>query len=157
MDSVSSTYETASESESTADSSPKADKEPSSPKEGKKSALRRYIDSFDAETTKQMTNIMSVEAARLLSRQSKALWGDLEELTGELREARACSLCSIAAASLCECDLHLCLVWWPCWCVYRAVTGGMSRWFAQMRMLTASFDTSSDRLIERESTSPMQA
>lgn len=98
LDSVSSTLEGPGSSEGTADSSPKASEEPSSPKEGnkvkegKKSALRHYIDSFDAETTKQMTSIMSIEAARLLSRQSKALWGDLEELTVELREVRACLL-----------------------------------------------------------------
>lgn len=89
MDIVSSTFGTSGSSTSTADSSPKAGDGASAKKEekeGKKSALKRYIDSFDAETTKQMTSIMSIEAARLLSRQSKALWGDLEELTVELRE-----------------------------------------------------------------------
>jgi hypothetical protein len=93
MDGVSSTSEASGSTQSTADGSSKSEGDSSTPKksrEGKKSALRRYIDSFDAETTKQMTSIMSLEAVRLLSRQSKALWGDLEELTVELREVRAC-------------------------------------------------------------------
>lgn len=95
MDSVSSTVEMPKSPESSEDSSPKSESSSKATKEGKKSALRRYIDSFDAETTKQMTSVMSLEAAKLLNRQSKALWGDLEELTVELREVCIESLLTV--------------------------------------------------------------
>lgn len=52
----------------------------------RKSSLRQYIEGFDRETMMETATIMSKEGVSLLDRQSKALWGDVQELQKQMQE-----------------------------------------------------------------------
>lgn len=52
-----------------------------------KSALRRYVESFDQETMLQMARLVTVESAQLTERQTQALFGDIKALQRDMQEA----------------------------------------------------------------------
>eukprot|EP00198_Chlamydomonas_reinhardtii_P001710 XP_001691046.1 predicted protein [Chlamydomonas reinhardtii] len=52
-----------------------------------KSALRRYVESFDQNTMVETARIVSVEGAALVERQTSALLGDIKKLTAQMQEA----------------------------------------------------------------------
>ncbi|PNH03539.1 hypothetical protein TSOC_010392 [Tetrabaena socialis] len=54
---------------------------------GSKSALRRYVESFDQNAMVETARIVSVEGAALVERQTSALLGDIKKLTAQMQEA----------------------------------------------------------------------
>ncbi|KAL4444366.1 hypothetical protein ABPG75_012103 [Micractinium tetrahymenae] len=52
-----------------------------------KSALRRYVESFDQETMLQTARLVTMESAQLTERQTKALFGDIQALQRDMQEA----------------------------------------------------------------------
>ncbi|GLI59000.1 hypothetical protein VaNZ11_000823 [Volvox africanus] len=54
---------------------------------GSKSALRRYVESFDQATMVETARVVSVEGAALVERQTSALLGDIKKLTTQMQEA----------------------------------------------------------------------
>ncbi|KXZ55990.1 hypothetical protein GPECTOR_2g1542 [Gonium pectorale] len=54
---------------------------------GTKSALRRYVESFDQAAMVETARIVSVEGAALVERQTSALLGDIKKLTAQMQEA----------------------------------------------------------------------
>ncbi|KAL4420096.1 hypothetical protein ABPG77_000577 [Micractinium sp. CCAP 211/92] len=52
-----------------------------------RSALRRYVESFDQETMLQMARLVTVESAQLTERQTQALFGDIKALQRDMQEA----------------------------------------------------------------------
>ncbi|GIL70147.1 hypothetical protein Vretimale_3398 [Volvox reticuliferus] len=54
---------------------------------GSKSALRRYVESFDQTTMVETARVVSVEGAALVERQTSALLGDIKKLTAQMQEA----------------------------------------------------------------------
>ena len=69
------------------DTSSKAAEGTKKRKDGKP-ALRKYIETFDQQTMRDTATIMSREGASLLDRQTKALWGDVQELQKEMQQVR---------------------------------------------------------------------
>ena len=67
--------------------------QPSQPKEAstdlasRKASLRRYVESFDAETLSATARIVSVEGVALAERQTTALFGSVEALSMQMTEA----------------------------------------------------------------------
>ncbi|KAG2482952.1 hypothetical protein HYH03_018129 [Edaphochlamys debaryana] len=53
----------------------------------RKSALRRYVESFDQAAMVETARIVSVEGAALVERQTSALLGDIKQLTAQMQEA----------------------------------------------------------------------
>ncbi|EFJ50713.1 hypothetical protein VOLCADRAFT_88515 [Volvox carteri f. nagariensis] len=51
-----------------------------------KSALRRYVESFDQATMVETARVVSVEGAALVERQTSALLGDIKKLTTQMQE-----------------------------------------------------------------------
>jgi hypothetical protein len=52
-----------------------------------KSALRRYVESFDQATMVSTARVVSAEGAALVERQTSALFGDIKELTRQMQDA----------------------------------------------------------------------
>ncbi|GBF90000.1 hypothetical protein Rsub_02706 [Raphidocelis subcapitata] len=52
-----------------------------------KSALRRYVESFDQATMVDTARVVSAEGAALVERQTAALFGDIKELTRQMQDA----------------------------------------------------------------------
>lgn len=48
--------------------------------------LRKYIKSFDEQTMRETATLLSKESASLLDRQTKALWGDVQQLQEEMQQ-----------------------------------------------------------------------
>lgn len=51
----------------------------------KNSPLRKYVESFDQNTLREMASIVSVEGAALVERQTHALFGDIKQLQIEMQ------------------------------------------------------------------------
>lgn len=54
---------------------------------GGKSALRRYVESFDQAAMVETARVVSVEGAALVERQTSALLGDIKKLTAQMQAA----------------------------------------------------------------------
>ncbi len=52
---------------------------------GGKSALRRYVESFDQAAMVETARVVSVEGAALVERQTSALLGDIKKLTAQMQ------------------------------------------------------------------------
>jgi hypothetical protein len=52
-----------------------------------KSALRRYVESFDQETMLETARLVTMESAQLTERQTQALFGDIKGLQADMQAA----------------------------------------------------------------------
>lgn len=65
---------------------PSADPNVPRSKGSQKSALRKYVESFDQATMVETARVVSVEAAALVERQASALFGDIKKLTQQMQD-----------------------------------------------------------------------
>ncbi|GMH35743.1 hypothetical protein BSKO_03611 [Bryopsis sp. KO-2023] len=61
----------------------------------KKSPLRKYVESFDEETMKEMARMVSKEGSDLVERQTVGLFGDIKTLQQEMQEAVGTDIMSV--------------------------------------------------------------
>merc|ERR1711907_565392 len=57
------------------------------PREKPKSKLQEYIETFDQQTLQETAQILSLEGSTLVERQTRGLFGDINELQEEIKRA----------------------------------------------------------------------
>lgn len=88
--------DTPSPSSSSSSSSSSSDASASGATSGQsKSALRKYVESFDEDTMKEMARMVSKEGSDLVERQTIGLFGDIKKLQQEMQEAVGTDIMSV--------------------------------------------------------------